>query len=434
MPKIKDRSQLMKMPFHEVDAQADVKYKDFEYAWRNPKHEFPNGKPLALKDALSLWESPIWIPRVVNNTMQEAIEPVLIATKMLQKIPFAGIGSWVDYPVMGALDGDFEVGETESFPEIRITYGAGVQISQAPARYGVAVTFTEDLLRYSHMDVITMVTSQIAKALARNKEEKIFDMWYRLARVSHDNLAPNDSAYGTTTGRDLTGALNGTLTMDDIFEMYAQGLAQGCVPDLIFVHPLTWLMFLQDANLRSIAMASGSGWFGNQWQGNPVHQDFPDLFGGMAVPGKQYRTWPGNVGNDGDGNALPNGSSGEFQNMQASLSLPGYMNIPFRLVVSPYVPYDFDTNTTHLLMADSTQLGFYIEEHGPQVTEWTDPENDILKMKIKERYLIRPKNRGLGLVMAKNIFVDSNKIILPAQATIGVGGSIGLADRTVSPL
>lgn len=434
MAKNKDRAQLKNMSFKDIDAQADVKYKDFEYAWRNPEHKLPDGKPLTLKDALSLWESPIWIPRVVNNTMQEAIEPMLIATNMLQKVPFAGIGSWVDYPVMGALDGDFEVGETESFPELRVTYGAGAQIAQAPARYGVALKFTEDILRYSHMDVVTMVTSQAAKALARNKEEKIFDMWFRLARCSHDNNSPLDSAYGTSTGRDLTGALNGSLTMDDVFEMYAQGLAQGVTPDVIFVHPLTWLMFLQDANLRSIALASGGGWFGGQWHGSPMHQDFPDLFGGMAIPGKSYRTWPNAPANAGGGGLdLEAGAGGGYQNLQTSLALPGYMNVPFRLVVSPYVPYNFETNRTHLLMADSSQLGFFIEEHGPQVSEWTDPETDILKMKIKERYLIRPKNRGLGLVMAKNIALDSNKIILPAQSTIAVAGSISLADRLTTP-
>lgn len=432
--KNKDRALLKQMSFRDVDAGAEVKFKDFEYAWRSPQHELPDGKRLTVKDALSLWESPLWIPKVINNTMQEAIEPVLVATSLLQRMPFPGVGTWVDLPTMGALDGDFEVGETESFPELRVTYGPGAQISSAPARYGVAVKFTEDVLRYSQIDVITMATSQAAKALARNKEEKVFDMWYRLARVSHDNLSPNDSAYGSTTGRDLTGALNGTLTMEDVFEMFAQGLAQGANLDTLVVHPLTWLMFVNDANLRALAVSAGTPWFNGKWAGSPNHQDWPDAFGGLAITGKQYRTWPGNVGHTGEGANLPNGSSGEFQNVQASPVLPGYLGIPFRMVVSPYAPYDFETNTTHLLFMDSSQTGFYIEEHGPQTSEWTDPETDILKIKIKERYMVRPKNRGLGLVIAKNIVVDSNKVLLPAQATIGIAGSIGLADRTASPL
>ena len=83
-------------------------------------------------------------------------------------------------------------------------------------------------------------------------------------------------------------------------------------------------------------------------------------------------------------------------------------------------------------MADSNELGFYIEEHGPKSNEWTDPETDILKIKISERYLIRPKDRGLGLAIAKNIVVDSNKIILPAQATIDMAGSISATTRNVA--
>lgn len=429
---MKDRALLKGMSFREVDEQADIKFNDFERAWRSPDHKLKSGKQLSMKDTLTMFETPMWIPKVINNAVQEAVEPKLIATSLLQRLPFDGIGVVTDLPVLGALDGDFEVGEGEAYPELRVTYGPGAQIAKAPAKYGLAVKFTEEVIRYSQFDIMTMVMSQAGKALARNKEEKIFNMWYQLARTTHDNFDPLNSAYGTTTGRDLTGAQNGSLTMDDLFEMYAQVLAHGYTPNLLFMHPLTWLMFIGDAQLRAIAQASGGPWFGQQWSGNPVHKDFPDAFGGMALPGGAYRTWPGNIGANGEGEALPNGALGEYQNMQAGPVIPGFFGFPLRVVVSPWVPFDVETNTTHLLFADSAELGFFIEEHGPQIREWKDPENDILKMKLTERYTIRPKNRGLGLAIAKNIAVDSNKIILPAMAHIDVAGSIGLATRNVS--
>ncbi len=432
---IRDMNQLRKMPFHEVDAKADVKFKDFEYAWRSPKHQLPDGRELKMKDVLTMWESPLWVPKVINNNIQEAIEPMLIATNMLQRLPFNGYGTFVDMPVMGAVDGDFEVGELETFPELRVTYGPAAQIANAPAKYGVAVKFSDEVLRYSQFDVITMATRQAARALARNKEEKIWNMWYKLARVTHDNLSPLNSAFGTTTGRDLTGAQNGTITMDDVFEMYAQVLAHGYTPNLLFVHPLTWLMFLQDAQLRAFAQMNQQAWYPGQWTGNPAHQDFPAGFGGQALPGGQARSWPnqnGHVPKDGDGNVLPIGADGEYQNLRTAPVLPSYLGLPFRIVVSPWVPYDVSSNTTSIIMADSNELGFYIEEHGPKSNEWTDPETDILKIKISERYLIRPKDRGLGLAIAKNIVVDSNKIILPATAHIDVAGSISAATRNVA--
>lgn len=427
MKKFTDRSQLKSAAFHEVDAAAEVKFKDFEYAWKNPRHELPNGKSLTMKDAFAMFEAPIFFPKVINQTVQEAIEPLLIAAPMLQRVPFMGVGTFIDYQVMGALDGDFEVGETEAFPELRVTIGPGAQIASGPAKYGVAIKFTEEALRYINFDIISMTLRQAARAMARNKEEKIFNMWYKIAKVTHDNADPANSAYGNTTGRDLSGAFNGTLTMDDIFEMYAQVLAHGWTPNLLLLHPLTWLMFIGDAQLRAFAQQNGGAWFGSQWTGNPAVKDYPDGFGGRALTGGVYRAWPTSTGHapkSAEGDALPHGVDDFASMLQTTPVLPGYLGLPFRIVVSPFVPYDSDNNTTHILMADSNELGFYIEEHGPQTSEWTDPETDILKIKIKERYQIRPKNRGLGLAIAKNVVVDSNKIILPAQATIGLDGSV----------
>lgn len=432
---MKDRSQLKALSFKDIDANATIKFKDLEYAWRHPRHELPDGKPMILKDVLAMWESPAFIPKIINNNIQEAIEPELIATRLLQRAPLSGYGTYVDMPVIGAVDGDFEVGELETYPELRITWGPRTQIAVAPQKYGVAVKFSDEVLKYSQIDVISLATRQAARAMARNKEERIFNMWYEVARVSHDNDSPLNSHCGTTTGRDLTGALNGTLTMEDLFEMYAQVLAAGYTPDILIMHPLTWLIFIGDAQLRAWAQMNQAAFFGSQWTGNPSHKDYPDAWGGMALPGGSERSWPnanGHTPKDGDGNALPIGANGEYQNLKAAPVLPGYFGLPLRIIVSPWAPYNVATNKTSIIMADSRELGFYVEDMGPTVNEWKDPETDILKIKITERNLIRPKNRGLGLVIAKNITVDSNKIILPAQAQIGVAGSITLPNRNAA--
>jgi hypothetical protein len=429
---IKDRAALRFEHLPEVDAKAKIKFKDFEYAWRNSRHQLPDGTKLTMKDALAMWEAPLFMPKVINNNIQEAVEPLLIATSLLQKVPFAGPGTFVDLPVMGALDGDFDIGEGEAFPEMRITYGASAQVAQMTHKYGLALKFIDESLRYNPFDVLSLATRQAARALARNKEEKIFNMLYKVAKPTHDNTNPLNSAYGTTTGRDLTGAQNGSITMDDIFEMFAQVHAQGYTPNLLILHPLTWLMFVQDAQLRAFAQMNQSAFFGSQWTGNPAHQDFPSGFGGMAIPGGSYKTWPGNVGGDESGNALPKGANGEHQNMQAAPVLPGYLGLPFSIVISPWAPYDTSTNTTSILMADREQLGFFIEEQTLQTTEWTDPETDIFKFKMWERYLIRPKNRGLGVAIAKNVVVEPNRVLLPAQSTINIAGNVGAATRNVA--
>lgn len=430
----KNRSQLQFADFREVDASAadGRKFKDFEYAWKNAGKR-PDGSKMSIKDALAMWEAPLFIPKVVNNAVQEAVEPLLIATNLLQKIPFQP-GTMVDLPVMGAVDGDFDVGEEESFPELRVTYGPGAEIGKI-GKQGVAVKFTEEVLRYSQFNVVDMAVSQAGRALARNKEEKIFNMWYRVAKVTHDNQTPGNSAYGNTTGRDLTGAQNGSITMDDIFEMFAAVMHNGFIPNLMLMHPLTWLMFVQDAQLRAFAQMNQGPWFGQQWSGSPARNDFQPLRGGEGIAGGKHRVHPGApVGKDDDGADLPSGTGDFSQNLNSAPVLPGYLGIPFRIIVSPFVPYNATSNTTSILMADAAELGFYIEDHPIMTTEWTDPETDLLKLKLKERFTLREKNRGLGLAVAKNIVVASNQIILPAQATIGIAGNVDLINRnSVAP-
>lgn len=430
--KKKDRSQLQFADFREVNDQAKdgEKFHDFEYAWKNGGR-YPSGKTIKMSDALAMWESPLFIPKVVNNAVQEAVEPLLIATSLLQRIPYQP-GTMVDLPVMGAVDGDFDVGEEESFPELRVAYGPGAEIGKI-GKQGVAVKFTEEVLRYSQFDVVSMAVRQAGRALARNKEEKIFNMWYRVARVTHDNASPLNSIYGTTTGRDLTGAQNGTLVMDDVFEMFAAVMHNGFIPNIMLVHPLTWLMFVQDAQLRAFAQMNQTAFFGQQWTGNPGVVDFPSYRGGEGVTGHQFLSHPQNpIGADRDGNALPNAPTDFSQNLTSAPVIPNYFGLPMRVIISPFVPFDAVNNTTSILMADSAELGFYIEDHPIQTTEWQNPETDILKIRLKERFTLREKNRGLGLAVARNVVVAANQIILPAQATIGVPGNVDNATRNVA--
>ena len=422
----KERAQLRFDDFREVDKSAPEgkKFRDFEYAWKHGGKR-PDGSRMEMKDALAMWEAPLFIPKVINNAVQEAVEPLLIATGMLQRIPYQP-GTMVDLPVMGAVDGDFDVAEEESFPELRVAYGPGAQIGKI-GKQGVAVKFTEEVLRYSQFDVVSMAVRQAGRALARNKEEKIFNLWYGVAQVTHDNASPLTAAFGNTTGRDLTGAQNGTLTMDDIFEMFAAVMHNGYIPDLLLLHPLTWLMFVQDAQLRAFAQMNQSAFFGSQWSGSPARNDFQSYRGGEGVSGGQSRAH----GFEADPGGILSPDAGDFsQNLTSAPNLPNYLGIPFRVVVSPFVPYNAATNTTTILMADSKELGFYIEDHPIQTTEWTDPETDIMKIKLKERFTLREKNRGLGLAVAKNVVVASNQIILPAQATIGIDGSVPALDRS----
>lgn len=419
--------------FREVeDKQPEGrKFKDFEYAWHH-RGVFPDGTRVEkVKDALAMWEAPVFIPRIVNNIVMEPVEPNLIGLQLLQRLKFEPGTQVIDAMVIGATGDDYDVGEGESYPEFRVSIGPGAEHSQM-GKSGLQLKFTEEALRYASYDVVSLHIRQAKKALDRFKEEKILNMIYRLGaqRPTHDNLNPLNSAFGTTRGRSLDGSQNGTVVAEDIFEMYQHLYQAGFKPDIILAHPLTWLMFINDPHLRHWAQMTNGPWFGSQWTGEIGRNDFPSLANGMSVTGASARAHGSQVGGDVDGNPL---SSTFSQNLTSAPVIPGYLGMPpVRIIPTPFLPYSAADNTTTLIFADSNEFGFYIEDHPVQMDEWMDNPTDVFTIRLKERYTLREKNRGLGIAVAKNIVVASNEIILPAQAMIQAAGSFDVATRTVA--
>lgn len=431
--KIRDKAKLAPEDFREVDNEMPEgeKFKDFEFAWHNHGVRADGTKLKSFKDALTSWEAPVFIPRVVNNIVQEPVEPRLIGLSMLERLKYEQ-STWIDLTISGAGADDFDVGEEESYPEFRVQIGEGVQTSGI-GKVGAALKFTQETLRYATYDVVTMHLRAVKRALDRFKEEKILNMWFKLASLnpSHDNATPANSVFGTTTGRSFDGSQNGSLTLQNLFEMYQTILDRGFQADVLLVHPLTWINFLNDAELRDLAKQSGGPWYGNQWSGNPGAVDFASLANGLSVSGHTNRIHPSvPVGNDNAGAALPH--SPYPYNMNSAPVIPNYLGIPLRIIPTSFLPYNTATNTTTLIMADSSTMGFYIEDEPLTTAEWTDPETDIWKMKLRERYFIRPKHKGLGMTAAKNVTIASNEIILPAHAMHMVQGSIPAPTRNVA--
>jgi hypothetical protein len=73
-----------------------------------------------------------------------------------------------------------------------------------------------------------------------------------------------------TTGRNYKGQFNGSMTVDDIFDMYAAVLLNGFVPDTMLIHPMAWLMWVKDPILREFAIQAGGGSFFANFTGNPA--------------------------------------------------------------------------------------------------------------------------------------------------------------------
>ena len=390
----------------------------YEFVWRN------NGQTLEgkdqrveMKDAISVPNAAMFLPKVVSNIVKEAAEPLLVGTSLLQRIEYHA-GQTITFPAVGALVAA-DIAEGQEYPERQLQMG-GATVTATIGKSGVAVKVTDEMIKYSQYDVIGMHLRAAGRALARHKEQKIFNYINSMGVVCFDNVTPANSLFGVTHGRGLDGSANGSVVMDDIFDAFGQIIAQGWMPDTLLMHPLTWIMWVKDPILRAFALSAGGGTYFASWKGNPAGRAPWDNSG------------QGGLGYSSGQNIDPDASPLEAysQNINSAPVLPSYFPIPFRIIVSPFVPYNPVTKLTDIMIFDSANLGALIVDEEPMTEEFDDPARDIRKIKIRERYAVAILNEGQAIGTLKNVYVRPNHVVLPAKTTIDISGSVGEIDPT----
>jgi hypothetical protein len=368
---------------------------------------------ISMRDAIATPDISPWLPQVIQRNVLEAQEPLLVLTPMFTKIAYQA-GQVIEFPALGAVSAA-DIAEMESVPEVRVPESGATTTSKV-GKSGIAFRISDETQRYSRFDVMGLHLRACARALARHKEVKSSNFINALGTVCFDNISPTSSLYGVTHGRGLSGAANGSLTLDDLFDTFAQIMLQGFNPDTVIMHPLTFVMFVKDPVLRAITLAGGNQiWFGN-WRGNPAKTgpgSRTHVSGGQAV--QQGTTVSSDVASGVD----------DFnQTIDSSPLLPSRWPWPLRIVVSPFIPYDPASKRTNVIVADSNELGYYIEDYPVKIDRWEDMATDVTKVKLVESYCFHIINEGLGIGVMRNVKVVPNEIVLPAQTTIGTSGAV----------
>lgn len=399
--------------------------KQLEFLWHNNGLlEDGSEERITLKDALSVPNAPMLMPKVISNIVKEAQEPLLVGTSLLQRINYS-YGQTITFPAVGALVAA-DIAEGQEYPERSLQMG-GSTVTANIGKSGVAVKVTDEMIRYSQFDVIGMHLRAAGRALARHKEIKIFNLIRAMGVPVFDNLNPTRSIKGVCTGRDLSGAGNGSVTMDDLFDAYAQIITQGFFPNTLLMHPLTWVMFVKDATLRAFVMQNGGGTFFATWTGNPAARAPWDNSGqgGLGMSSGQDIMPGGNAAG-----MTPTPLLGYPQTLNSGPVLPSYFNVPFTIIVSPFVHYDPRRKLTDIYMFDASELGVLIVDEEVMTEEFDDPRVDIRKIKLRERYGLGVLNEGKAIATLKNVHVVPNEVVLPAQANIDISGGIAAIGPT----
>lgn len=393
-----------------------------EYVWRTGKDPV-SGKGVKISDALSVPDAPLLLPKVISNIVREALEPLLVGTSLLQRINYS-YGQTITFPAVGALTAA-DIAEGQEYPEQRLSMG-GATVTASIGKSGVAVKVTEEMIRYSQFDVLGLHLRAAGRALARHKEVKIFNLIKNLGVCVFDNARPTQSMKGVTTGRALDGSPNGSVTMDDVFDCFAQVMTQGFMPDTLLMHPLTWVMFVKDPVLRAFALMNGGGTFFANWTGQ-VNQQYAANAnqGGLGIGAGQ------NIVEGGNAASLAASQLTAYNPMMNSGPvLPNYLGMSFRIIVSPFVPFDPRRKLSDIYMFDSRELGALIVDEDVTTEEFMDPKVEMRKIKLRERYGVAILNEGQGVAVMKNVHVVPNEVVLPAQTRLDVQTS---ALGTISP-
>jgi hypothetical protein len=362
------------------------------------------GVKLTVTDAMSMPNAPLVFRRVITEVVQEAIEPTLIASRLLDRIEYDGYGSTITFGTVGSMGTmNLDMAEGGEYPEYTVPATGQGNMHVNIGKTGIAIKITEEMLKYSQWDLIALHMRQAGYALARHKERKVFNMLNKIGFKTFDNLAPATAEIGRTSGRNITGAGNGSMTVDDLFDMYAKSMERGYTPDVVLVHPLSWATFIKDPVMREMNLNfGGGGW----WNGTPKNVA-PSL---SSIWKQLGRT----------GKPTSNPSREEREGTQESIISMPY-KFPFgnlTIIPSHNVPFDPINKTTSIIMLDSKELGALVVAEDPTTEEWVDMARDIRKVKIRERYGIALYNEGNSVSVAQNISIEPNALALPPTAMV----------------
>jgi hypothetical protein len=357
------------------------------------------------KDTVSMHEIRPLLSAAVQTVIREPLEPLMVIQNLFTKIQSPHGATTV---VVGSIGGAFraaDVGEGSTYPESMFQVGAGTQTAHM-GKSGLQASFTDEALRYSTWDIFSMCLSQMAKALNRHKEKKAAAFLLSRGTVLYDNATPTASLFGVTTGRGLDMAANGALIADDLFKAVSHGDEEGYPYDILLVNPLFFYLFCQDPVLRNLMMvgAAGGSYFQN-WNGTAGPRDpWSNGAQGALGPAMGNRIVPANS----PSGETATGIAGREWGMNATFNIPGYWGSMLKVIASPLVPYDAESELGDMFLLSSGNVGLYLEDQGKTQVEWRDEAVDISWVKVFERYAYGEMWGGMGIGILKNIKLTRN--------------------------
>ena len=357
---------------------------------RNIHGDFSKGRA-SIQEAISSTDTVKLIPKVIEGKLREAAEPEYLGTRFFQTVKVDG-GSSAVYviPVVGEVTA-YEVGEGTRYKETSfdMTTIENATLEIRVKKIGVRVSITEEAISDSSWDILGINVKKMGRAMARYKEEMIFNAFSSHGHVVFDNALRTAQPAAGTTGLGKDGQFNDTLSVEDFLDLTLALMGNGYNPTDVIMHPLTWVVFARNSMI-------GNGLTFGALGGNNVHpnggiQGTPAAFG---------------MANSGNGQKL----------IMTPDQVQNRLPVPMAINFSPWVKFDKFTKRFDMYVVDKTEVGIIAQRESLSTGNWTDPEKDIRNVKAKERYGIGVLNNGRAITVAKNIAVAPSYPAAPVIA------------------
>jgi hypothetical protein len=336
--------------------ETDLKIMEQFEAMQEGREEIEMPK---MKEMLTTLAATYLIPRVVIGNMRRVAEPMYIGSKLLKRVRLQN-GNMMIFPSIGVMRAH-DVAEGQEIPEDAIDWQTHETPEIRVGKSGVRIRFTEEVISDSQWDIVTMMTEEAGRAMARHKEQKAFYNFTRFGHTVFDNSIRANTAQAGTTGLGFDGTYNNTLSVEDFLDLIIAIMANEYTPTDILLHPLSWTVFAKNELMGSIL-------------------------------GAPYNYYP---------------ATGEPKGFKMGPdSVQGRIPFAFNVMLSPFIPLDKKNRVFDMYVVDRDNIGVLLEKEALTVEQWDDPSRDIRNMKVRERYGIGILNEGKGVAVAKNISLD----------------------------
>ena len=308
------------------------------------------------KDFLASPSAKVLIPRVIIGEMRQAADPIYLASKFYKTIRLKN-GQAVMFPSIGVMRAH-DVAEGQEIPEETVDWNLAKNSLIHVGKSGVRIQYTDELQSDLEFDLISILLQEAGRAMARLKEQKAFDEWLRHGWTVFDNSLRANIPEAGTTGLDFYGALNDTMSIDDLLDLVIAVYNNEYTPTDLIMHPLVWTCFARNGLTGSLTA--------------PFDRETK-----RETPNAQFQLGPE--------------------------SIQGRLPFAFNVNLSPFAPIDKTNKTFDMFCVDANNVGVQIVKDGLKTEEFRDPARDLNNVKVIERYGFGTYNQGRAICSAKNI-------------------------------